>query len=231
MSDNNTNTGPDTQAAQSSFGPPIRYITTHDPTTGKSVFTTALPTEVPGSSMPGFAIFDAYKTLTSPVSLNDEADLVALQPQPPSTSSSQPPPPGTTTTTPSSLPNPNNTTTTTTPTSPNSNPPSPEPAIWFPTSHPHTQTLLRYCDWAPGASSPFHRTETLDMGVVVAGQMEVRLDSGEARTLRVGDSIIQRGTMHAWRNVSAGEWARVVVFLVGVEEVKVGGVKVGGAMG
>ncbi|EAQ90163.1 hypothetical protein CHGG_06782 [Chaetomium globosum CBS 148.51] len=213
MTDTNTNTAPDTQAAESPFGPPIRYITTHDPATGKSVFTTALPTEVPGFSMPGLAIFDAYKTLTSPVSLNDEADLAALQPQPPSTSSSHPPPPNTTTTaTPSSLPNPNNTTTTPT-----------EPAIWFPTSHPHTQTLLRYCDFPPGASSPLHRTETLDMGVVVAGQAEVRLDSGEARTLRVGDSIIQRGTMHAWRNVSEREWVRLVVFLVGVDEVRVGG--------
>lgn len=203
MPDNNTNTNADSQVPQSPFGSPIRYITTHDPATRQSVFTTALPTEVPGFSMPGLAIFDAYKTLASPLSLNDEADL---KPQIPS-APSQPPPPATTT------------------------PPATETeAIWFPASHP-TQTLLRYCDWAPGASSPSHRTETLDMGVVVAGQMEARLDSGEVRTLNVGDTIVQRGTMHAWRNPSGTEWARMVVFLVGVEEVSVGGFKLGGAMG
>ena len=206
MSDNNTNTNPGSQAPQSPFGAPIRYITTHDPATRQSVFTTALPTKVPGFRMPGLAIFDAYKTLDSPLSLNEEAELSALKPQTPS-AQSQPPPPATRTT--------HDTET---------------GGIWFPASHP-TQTLLRYCDWALGASSPSHRTETLDMGVVVAGQMEVRLDSGEVRTLNVGDTIVQRGTMHAWRNPSETEWARMVVFLVGVEEVSVGGVKLGGTMG
>ncbi|KAH6855469.1 hypothetical protein B0I37DRAFT_411462 [Chaetomium sp. MPI-CAGE-AT-0009] len=199
MSDNKTTnpTNPDPQPSQTPFGPPNRYVTTHDPATRQSVFTTALPSPVPGFAMPGIpglSIFDAYKTLTSPVSLNNEADLTALQ------SPSQPPPPNTTT-----IPNP------TTP--PSSGGDSP---IWFPSP---TQTLLRYCDWAPGASAPLHRTETLDLGVVVAGRMEVRLDSGEARVLNVGDTIVQRSTMHGWRNASDTEWARMVVFLVGVEGV------------
>jgi quercetin dioxygenase-like cupin family protein len=163
--------------------------------------------------MSGFTIFDAYKTLTSPISLNDEADLSALIHQNPSTPS-QPPPPGTTTAS----------------TAAAAAPDTENGAIWFPAGDP-TQTLFRYCDWAPGASSVDHRTETLDIGVVVAGQMEARLDSGEVRTLNVGDTIVQRGTMHSWRNPSDTEWARMVVFLVGVEDVSVGGVKLGGAMG
>jgi hypothetical protein len=106
---------------------------------------------------------------------------------------------------------------------PSPSPQDPPPAdgrIWFPGVG---ETLLRYCDWAPGQTLPFHRTETLDLGVCVAGTMELTLDSGEVRVLRPGDTIVQRGTMHAWRNPSKTEWARVVFFLLGAEPVKVGG--------
>ncbi|KAK4041473.1 oxalate oxidase GF-3.8 [Parachaetomium inaequale] len=96
----------------------------------------------------------------------------------------------------------------------------PNGKIWFPAAG---ETLLRYCDWAPGRTIPFHRTETLDLGVCVAGRMELTLDSGEVRVLGVGDTIVQRGTMHAWRNPSETEWARVVFFLLGAEPVQVGG--------
>jgi hypothetical protein len=103
------------------------------------------------------------------------------------------------------------------PSSPSS---SPSKRIWFPAVG---ETLLRYCDWAPGSTLSFHRTETLDLGVCVGGQMELTLDSGEVRVLRPGDVIAQRGTMHAWRNPSETEWARVVFFLLGAEPVQVGG--------
>jgi hypothetical protein len=46
-----------------------------------------------------------------------------------------------------------------------------------------------------------HRTETVDILTVVDGQIWILLDEGEA-VLRKGDSIIQRGTRHAWRNRS-----------------------------
>ncbi|KAG7291368.1 hypothetical protein NEMBOFW57_001385 [Staphylotrichum longicolle] len=92
--------------------------------------------------------------------------------------------------------------------------------IWFPAPG---ETLLRYCDWAPGETLAFHRTETLDLGVCVSGRMELTLDSGEVRVLAPGDTIVQRGTKHAWRNPSETEWARVVFFLLGAEPVRVGG--------
>ncbi|KAK3311681.1 uncharacterized protein B0T15DRAFT_388820 [Chaetomium strumarium] len=104
--------------------------------------------------------------------------------------------------------------------SPHLLPPPPTRSIWFPSPG---ETLLRYCDWPPGATLPLHRTETLDLGVCVAGSMELTLDSGQTRTLRVGDVVVQRGTMHAWRNASGTEWARVVFFLAGAEAVDVGG--------
>lgn len=67
---------------------------------------------------------------------------------------------------------------------------------------------------APGAKSGMHRTMTLDTVVVVEGEVEITLDSGEIRTLRVGDSLVQRGTMHRWRNVTPNDgWARWAVFI------------------
>jgi hypothetical protein len=44
-----------------------------------------------------------------------------------------------------------------------------------------------------------HRMPTLDIVVVISGAVELELDSGQVALLKPGDSVIQRGTMHAWR--------------------------------
>lgn len=62
-----------------------------------------------------------------------------------------------------------------------------------------------------------HRTESLDYGIVVMGEVECILDSGEKKRMGVGDVCVQRGTMHAWRNCSESGWARMVFVLLGVE--------------
>ncbi|KAK4672005.1 hypothetical protein QC764_610670 [Podospora pseudoanserina] len=95
--------------------------------------------------------------------------------------------------------------------------------LWFPKAP--GETLVRYCDWGPGQAIQFHRTETIDFGVVIEGEMELTLDGGEKRRLKKGDVVVQRGTMHAWENKSDTVWARVVFFLVGAEAVDVGGDK------
>lgn len=84
-------------------------------------------------------------------------------------------------------------------------------------------TILRYCDWPPGGSAPLHRHETMDFGIVVHGEIEAILDSGETRLLRVGDCIVQRNTLHAWRNPSGTEYARVIFVIQGCPPVKVAG--------
>lgn len=62
---------------------------------------------------------------------------------------------------------------------------------------------------APRAESGMHRTMTLDTIVVVEGEVEVTLDSGEMRILKSGDSLVQRATMHKWMNVTPNDgWAR-----------------------
>lgn len=73
-------------------------------------------------------------------------------------------------------------------------------------------TVLRYVDVAPGHTSPMHRTVSLDFGIVLEGDIELILDSGETRRMAAGDVAIQRGTMHAWKNVGS-TWARMVYML------------------
>ncbi len=64
-------------------------------------------------------------------------------------------------------------------------------------------------------SSPhalMHRTETVDYGIVVEGEMHLILDDSEV-TLVPGDIVVQRGTNHAWANRS-GRMARMAFVLL-----------------
>jgi quercetin dioxygenase-like cupin family protein len=74
-------------------------------------------------------------------------------------------------------------------------------------------TVLRHVDFVPGVTHAMHRTVSLDYGVVLEGEIECILDSGETRMLKRGDVCIQRGTMHAWRNPSETEWCRMLFVL------------------
>jgi hypothetical protein len=46
-----------------------------------------------------------------------------------------------------------------------------------------------------------------------------------------GGLVVQKGTMHAWRNPSGGEWARPVFVVLDAERVVAGGRALGGAVG
>jgi len=78
-------------------------------------------------------------------------------------------------------------------------------------------TNVRVYDFAPGFETAMHRTLSIDYGVVLEGQIDAVMDSGEVRTLSRGDLCIQRGTNHAWRNPSKSEWARVMYFVVAAD--------------
>lgn len=84
-------------------------------------------------------------------------------------------------------------------------------------------TVLRFVDMEPGALSPMHRTVSLDYGVVIEGEVELILDSGEKRILKRGDVAIQRGTMHAWRNLSKDSWSRMMYVLQESKPVEIDG--------
>ncbi|MEO5797307.1 MAG: cupin domain-containing protein [Rhodoferax sp.] len=57
-----------------------------------------------------------------------------------------------------------------------------------------------------------HRTESVDYGVVLDGEMTLVLDDS-ATLLRQGDVVVQRGTNHAWANRS-GRMCRMLFVLV-----------------
>ncbi|KAK6443023.1 hypothetical protein LTR95_000737 [Oleoguttula sp. CCFEE 5521] len=90
-----------------------------------------------------------------------------------------------------------------------------------------TGTVVRIVDVKPGHLSPMHRTVSLDLGIVLQGDMELVLDSGETRRMGPGDQCIQRGTMHAWRNLSDTKWARMIYVLQPSQPIVVGGKKLG----
>lgn len=46
-----------------------------------------------------------------------------------------------------------------------------------------------------------HRTETIDYGIVLEGEIVLVMDEGET-TVRAGDIVVQRGTNHGWANRS-----------------------------
>ncbi|XVX19801.1 cupin domain-containing protein [Actinomycetota bacterium] len=68
-------------------------------------------------------------------------------------------------------------------------------------------TKIRVNEFPPGhldergLQSPVHRTETVDYGIVLEGEIVLVLDDSEV-TLRAGDICVQRGTDHAWANRS-----------------------------
>ncbi|EMC98547.1 hypothetical protein BAUCODRAFT_32604 [Baudoinia panamericana UAMH 10762] len=54
----------------------------------------------------------------------------------------------------------------------------------------------------PNATGIWHRTTSVDTIVMVEGVLELHLDGGEVRTLKAGDTCVQRATMHQWKNVT-----------------------------
>jgi hypothetical protein len=64
-----------------------------------------------------------------------------------------------------------------------------------------------------GAPHPLmHRTQTVDYGIVLEGEMTLVLDRGET-TIQAGDIVIQCGTNHAWANRS-GKVCRMAFVLI-----------------
>jgi hypothetical protein len=69
---------------------------------------------------------------------------------------------------------------------------------------------------APG----MHTTSTIDFEVVLEGEVWLELDDGVEVHLRPGDTVVQNGTRHAWRNHGDAP-ARLAVFIVGAHHARV----------
>ncbi|SDI13456.1 cupin domain-containing protein [Pseudomonas panipatensis] len=77
------------------------------------------------------------------------------------------------------------------------------------------------CERLPGlgerfeAEHPgFHRTDSIDYGVLLDGEISLQLDEGDSTLLRPGDVVVQVGTRHAWRN-TGNTPARMLFVMVG----------------
>lgn len=63
---------------------------------------------------------------------------------------------------------------------------------------------------------PFHRSQTIDYAIVLAGEVVVELDDETCVTLQEHDVLVQCGARHAWRNPSEFP-AKVAIVLIGAE--------------
>jgi mannose-6-phosphate isomerase-like protein (cupin superfamily) len=59
-----------------------------------------------------------------------------------------------------------------------------------------------------------HITDTVDLDLVVSGEIWLELDDGQEVHLHAGDCVVQNGTRHAWHN-RASEPAVIFVALLG----------------
>ena len=90
-------------------------------------------------------------------------------------------------------------------------------------------TVFRIGEIQPGGRSPLHRTDSVDYGILLSGQLDMELDGGETVHLRAGDVVVQRGTNHAWVN-NSDHPARMAWILVSAEPVTVGGITLNATM-
>ena len=63
-------------------------------------------------------------------------------------------------------------------------------------------------------ASGFHRTDTVDIVLVLSGEPTLELDDGVVVPLHPGNVVVQNGTRHAWRNRTATP-CRITVALFG----------------
>lgn len=71
--------------------------------------------------------------------------------------------------------------------------------------------VLQYFE--PGGTG-MHSTPTVDVAIVLAGEVCIELDDRVEVGLSEGDIVVQNGTRHAWRNHTAAP-ARLAVVMVG----------------
>ena len=61
-------------------------------------------------------------------------------------------------------------------------------------------TVFRILEFRPGLQERVHRTDTIDYIVVMQGEIDMELETGEEVHLKAGDVMVQRGTVHNWIN-------------------------------
>lgn len=83
-------------------------------------------------------------------------------------------------------------------------------------------SVFRIIDFRPGVQQRVHRTDTVDYIVVMSGEIDMELETGEEVHLKAGDVMVQRGTVHNWINRGT-ESCVLAVILIHANSVVVGG--------
>lgn len=78
----------------------------------------------------------------------------------------------------------------------------------------HGGSVIRIVDMLPGQASPFHRSNSIDYGIVMSGRVVLEVDDGAVTELGPGDVVVQRGAVHLWRNPSDADVCRIVFVLI-----------------
>ena len=83
-------------------------------------------------------------------------------------------------------------------------------------------TVFRILELQPGNTPRVHRTDSLDYAVIMSGEIDMELETGEMTHLKAGDVVVQRGTVHNW--VNRGTEPCVIAFvLIAAKPVEAGG--------
>ena len=67
-----------------------------------------------------------------------------------------------------------------------------------------------------------HFTQSLDLGVVLNGTVELGLPEDVKADLGPGDSLVMRGNLHSLNNKSSSEWCRILFVVMHSKKITFG---------
>jgi len=91
-----------------------------------------------------------------------------------------------------------------------------------PTTAISNGTAFRILQLEPGHAERMHRTDSIDYAVVMQGEVDMELRPGTSTRLKAGDVVVQRGTIHNWRNPGPGP-CTIAFILIAARPVTIGG--------
>ena len=83
-------------------------------------------------------------------------------------------------------------------------------------------TVFRIVSFGPSNPDMNHRTDSIDYAVVMSGEIDMELDDGVSVHLKAGDTLVQRGTIHNWKNRGT-EPCLIAFILIHAKSVEAGG--------
>jgi quercetin dioxygenase-like cupin family protein len=83
-------------------------------------------------------------------------------------------------------------------------------------------SVFRVVSFGPGNPDMNHRTDSVDYAVVMSGEIDMELNDGESVHLKAGDVLVQRGTIHNWKNRGT-EPCLIAFILIAAKAVEAGG--------